>query len=1403
MRPIALLPLIALLGCATHLDPAESETLPPPAPTSDGPAPTAEPSPAPPPSERADRREAFVAFQDELSTAWETHPHRRVVLQADKPLYRHGDTLWVSAFDLRDRDLSTADARPDLTLRLQDPRGATVHEMRVTAADERVHSAIDWQPGWPGGRYVLQALVYGEVLAERPIFLDTFEAPRLKKTLDFLRKAYGAGDTVKANVTAERATGEPLADRELTARITVDGRELDPVRFTTNAAGEGLVAFTLPDSIEVGDGLLTVLVEDGGLVESVSKAVPIIVDRVDLDLFPEGGDLVRGLASRVYFEARTPLGKPADVAGRVVDDRGQEVATFRSLHDGRGRFPLTPERGRGYRVEITEPAGVATTFELPKPVAEGCVLRTFDDPEGVLPAIRVGIRCTEARTVDVQAVLRGNLLDGTSVEVPSGKEAVVYLEPDDPALQRAQGAAVVTVFDGREPLAERMVYRNRRARLGVSVEVDKERYTPRDGVTVTVTTTDADGEPVPAALALAVVDDTLLSYADDEEGHLLTRLFLEADLPDPDVELFEPNWYFDLDEPDAAAALDHVLGTRGWRRFDWQTAMAPPNDLIGQLEGLGYVGFGRGGGGMDFAEAEVAGMLGVVNGAAPMAGGAPPPAPPVDAARAAKPQVKEQRADMPDEAQPVEEKIALRERGNRDRAQGLEIAGKAKRAEAFWDADGIIDQNRAANQVAIAPVRVFAAPPPQPGYSGPRHDFRDTIFWAGDLRTDDNGVATVTFPTSDAITSFRVTTQGVGGGLAGRDETVFASSLPFSSTVKLPVAVSEGDRIDLPIALSNETDRALAVNLDTSFGDLLRASESGTTALDLAAGARDARRVSVEVVGKMGSAAVHVSASAAGLSDVLDRTLTVSPLGFPVHWEQSGEAEGAQSWPVDLGQAVPGTVQATVTLYPSPVATLVEGMEGMLREPSGCFEQTSSSNYPNVMVLRYLEENDAAAPDVVRKAQGLLDRGYAKLAGYETPDEGYEWFGSSPPHEALTAYGLVEFMDMRGVHDGVDSGMIDRTAAWLLSRRDGKGGFKRDGKALDSFGRASPEITDAYITWSLARAGFADQIPKELARAVSAAESTKDAYLLALSAGTLGHAGHPAFDAAVTRLVAMQEADGAFRSADHSITRSGGINLHIETTALAALAMMQDGRSAEVRSAISWMNDNRSGFGNWGATQATVLALDAMTTYAKLSRKTRGPGTIVVRLNGDTVETLSYVAGHRDALVIDGFGEQFLAGANTLEVLHDGEALPFSAAVSFRSVKPATAEDSAVEVRTALAKSTVGMGETVRLTTTIANRTDEGQPMVVARIGLPGGVSPQRWQLEDLRKAGTVDFYETNPREVVLYFRQLEPSQSIDVPLDLTADVPGHYTAPASSAWLYYTDDLRWWADPVVLDIEG
>src|SRR6185436_16381662 len=93
------------------------------------------------------------------------------------------------------------------------------------------------------------------------------------------------------------------------------------------------------------------------------------------------------------------------------------------------------------------------------------------------------------------------------------------------------------------------------------------------------------------------------------------------------------------------------------------------------------------------------------------------------------------------------------------------------------------------------------------------------------------------------------------------------------------------------------------------------------------------------------------------------------------------------------------------------------------------------------------------------------------LTSFECKKRAYEWFGSDPGHEALTAFGLMQYHDMADVMP-VDPEMVQRTRTWLLARRNGQGGFHRNPRHLHVWS-VQQDIVDAYVLWALTEADAA------------------------------------------------------------------------------------------------------------------------------------------------------------------------------------------------------------------------------------------------------------------------------------------------------------------------------------------
>ena len=423
-----------------------------------------------------------------------------------------------------------------------------------------------------------------------PLTVHDWQPPRYHKELTFDRSSYGPGDRVNVKVRIVPVQGGgPGANGfiAVTAKCIVDGIDLTNEQLNQaplTAAGfngnitddEGRVefAFNLPAHIARGVGTVTIACGD----ETLRRTIPIVLRDLQVDFYPEGGDLIGGVSNRVYFQARTPANRPADIAGSVLDETGKTVARLKTLTDdqepginqGQGSFTFTPQFKKRYTLRLDSPIGIDRTFALPSAKDKGIALTIA---KGVIEnEIDVTLQGAKMpRELLVGAYCRGRMLDYKLVAAPANKPVHgAVLKP-----QRDVGGVYrVTVFeklvDGPNlvyrPLAERLIYRKSIARLDVAIESDRKTYQPGEPVELLLEAKNEREEFVPAYALVAVVDQSLLKLADEKTARSMpTHFLLTTEVRNP--EDLEHADFFLGPHPKAAQSLDLLLGCQGWRRF--------------------------------------------------------------------------------------------------------------------------------------------------------------------------------------------------------------------------------------------------------------------------------------------------------------------------------------------------------------------------------------------------------------------------------------------------------------------------------------------------------------------------------------------------------------------------------------------------------------------------------------------------------------------------------------------------------------------------------------------------------------------------------------------------------------------------------------------------------------------
>jgi alpha-2-macroglobulin-like protein len=1407
--------------------------------------------------------EFIKSLRAEIEQFQHVMPEDRVYLQFDKPFYQPGEAVWFSAYLRNGIDMKPSSKSDMVYVELISPKGSIEKTLKLVAKNGQAAGDFQISADAPGGLYKIKAYTNWqknesqESFFEKELQVQEYILPALKMKLDFERKAFGAGGEVLAKVALNTNENKPLANYKFRYVANLDGQKLLEQSSETDEEGVGYIRFRLPADLKTNDGLLNILIDYQGSSESISRAIPIILNKIGFTMYPEGGDLVAGLNSRVAFRALNEFNKPADVEGVVMTSKDKQVGTFSSFHMGMGAFDFMPQAGEKYYVKITKPEGITQTFDLPEALARGYVLNSDVSNKNEMT---VSINTSENEELSLVLQIRSKIYYSTAIKTVNGLNKVIIPVSTFPA-----GVAQVTLFDSKGiERAERLIFVNKNKQLSVSITTDKEKYLPREKVKMTLIVRDDRGLPMPGNFSLSVVNDQLLSFADDRSGNILSKVLLEQEIKD---KVEEPAFYFDRKEPKSDQALDYLLMTSGWRRFTWEQVadhkLPQPKFQAEQARISGIIYDAQNHHPIAKAKIKVNEYTVIANdkGEYSLKNIEPvfpiilqfsadgynagsqyvydyaqnlslnlykqgykttqpyPQNYPSQAARggaADENKVKSKRNNIPAMPNVREEEIPMPAAQNEVRvkkkaepvkqdAEPVEIDMEAPARVAVEVDDRRFAKKEIARKV-ITPqatsyyrARQFSAPVyDKQEVVETRSDFRSTVYWNGNIEIDRTGKKVFEFYNSDDISSFRATAEGFAAdGMIGRAEMSYFTQLPFSMRTKIPAEVIAGDIISVPLVLTNNTDGPLGGLMNIVAPAGLKAIGNIPATQTIMPGKSKTIYLDYKVSSKAATGDFTIGFKSCGLGDAFTQRVRIIQKGFPVAASFSGQ-EMEKEFAVDMTNVVDSSITIMLTAYPSVVNDLLSGIDGILREPGGCFEQTSMSSYPNAMVLDYLKTTETKDEKTLSRATQLLEKGYNRLSTFETKDKGYEWFGSAPGHEALTAYGLMQFSDMKRVGGDVDKAMMDRTAKWLMSRRDGNGGFMRNARALDNFGRGSEEITNAYITYSLSGAGYKD-LQKELDNSYEKAVASKDPYMLAMMANAMYTSGDSKRgDKLMEMLYPMQSANGSWTGKTHSITFSTGESLIIETTSLAVMAILKQSSPNQnsLTKAVQFIIGSRSGYGTFGNTQGTVLALKALTEYAKASKKTSSDGVIEFYVGNKKVAEKSYSSGQKGNIEMSGLEEFVKPGKHKLKVKFKGtkEPLPYSVAMAWNTTLPNSSKDCGVDLKLKLAQNTSNVGETIRLSVTLSNKKSESVPNPIAIIGIPAGFTVQPWQLKEMQDKNVFDYYEVTGNNVVLYYRGMTAMDVKNINFDLKAEVPGEYYAPASASYLYYTNEHKSWA---------
>lgn len=297
---------------------------------------------------------------------------------------------------------------------------------------------------------------------------------------------------------------------------------------------------------------------------SASHTQPIKEDTsfLDLQFFPEGGNLIAGIHQEVAFKASNSQGKGVPIQGTLVDGEGKEILTFSDTHEGMGSFIIQPAATTPLIAKISDREGNVKDYPLPQVHSEGYALQV--DEASSSDSVKISVRTTYTEVPPLWMIIMNvdTLVYAESFSLSTQRDHQLSLSKSTlpPGVSR-----ITLATDTGEPLAERLLFNRTQPLHNVSIQVDKSNYGTREKVDMSVQFS-ANNSQNPARLSMAVIAEELVPHHPHQEN-ILTYLLLSSELKG---KVNSPGYYFESDDKERDEALRVLMMTQGWRTFEWE-----------------------------------------------------------------------------------------------------------------------------------------------------------------------------------------------------------------------------------------------------------------------------------------------------------------------------------------------------------------------------------------------------------------------------------------------------------------------------------------------------------------------------------------------------------------------------------------------------------------------------------------------------------------------------------------------------------------------------------------------------------------------------------------------------------------------------------------------------------------
>ncbi|HET8828867.1 MAG TPA: carboxypeptidase regulatory-like domain-containing protein [Pelobium sp.] len=501
----------------------------------------------------------------------EMYPIEKVYLHFDKPYYAVGDTAWFKGYVTNALNAPSPISKI-LYVELISDRDSLVASLKLRVENSvATGSFVFPYPNFKEGNFHVRAFTRwmlnrdADYFFSKNIYVGNALSKDLITHITFDGSVDDKEQKVKTKVVYKDADGKPLADKKVSWEVNADFNRVARGKETTDANGAITFDFSSSNKIALNSGVLSTSVDMGDrkvLYKNFNLKTSILEN--DIQFFPEGGNLLNGVETKVGFKAITSNGLGTSVNGVIIDQTGKEISKFESQHLGMGSFTFTPKIGDSYTAKVVFANGVTKNVSLPAVTNDGIGLSVTQQNDSVYVKINTTDSFLEKNKNQAFYIVaqNGNSLFYAAQSVLRLKTYTIVLPTDNLPNGLLQIAILRPDY---KPYSERLTFIKRRDFVKMNLKPDLASYKGRQKIKFSLESV-GGLNPDQGNYSVSVFNAAKVPYDENKEPTIYSHLLLSSYILGY---IEQPNYYFNDKNPNRIADLDNLLITQGYSSFSY------------------------------------------------------------------------------------------------------------------------------------------------------------------------------------------------------------------------------------------------------------------------------------------------------------------------------------------------------------------------------------------------------------------------------------------------------------------------------------------------------------------------------------------------------------------------------------------------------------------------------------------------------------------------------------------------------------------------------------------------------------------------------------------------------------------------------------------------------------------